>query len=304
VWTFGASISEELSDIETGRADWTDDSVPGVAGLLARFPAQLHVNPASWVLYASFNTRVVPFNSLLVRQAFSLAADRAKLVQLLGGPSAASPTCQILPPGIPGYRPYCPFTVDPNPAGAWVGPDVAAARKLVAESGTSGMRITLWAPQGSGTLSAFIVSVLRELGYRASMITPPSTVWQANVNDSRRKVQATDTSWVAPTPYYFLARFFRCSDFRLADPNATYDGSFFCDPAIDRLMDAAEREEATDPYEADATWAQVDREITDAAPWVPLVSVNWVDFLSARVGGYQYDQAANGPLLDQMFIRD
>ena len=150
VWTFGASISEEISEIETGRADWTDDSVPGVAGLLARFPAQLHVNPASWVLYASFNTRVAPFNSLLVRQAFSLAADRAELVQLLGGPSAASPTCQILPPGIPGYRPYCPFTVDPNPAGAWVGPDVAAARKLVAESGTSGMRVTFWAATRNG----------------------------------------------------------------------------------------------------------------------------------------------------------
>ena len=303
VWTFGAPISKEISEIETGQADWTADSVPGVAGLLARFPTQLHVNPASWVLYASFNTTVAPFNSPLVRQAFSLAADRANLVQLLGGPSAASPTCQILPPGIAGYRPYCPFTVDPSPAGAWVGPDVAAARKLVAESGTSGMRITFWGAQGMGTVSAFIVSVLRELGYHVSMITPPSSIWQTSVDDSRRGVQAVDTSWLAPTAYDFLAAFFRCSDFRLADPTATHDGSFFCDPTIDRLMDAAEQEEATDPDEADATWARVDREVTDAAPWVPLVSVNWVDFLSARVGGYQYDQAFTGPLLDQMFIR-
>jgi len=305
VWTFGASIPEEISEIETGRADWTDDSLSDVADLLARFPAHLHANPALWVLYASFNTRVAPFNSLLVRQAFSLAADRAKLVQMLGGPIAASPTCQILPPGIPGYRPYCPFTVDPNPAGAWVGTDVAAARKLVAESGTSGMRVTFWAQQGMRTVSAFIVSVLRELGYRASMITPPSSVLQANVNDSRRRVQADDTSWTAdyPAASDFLARFFRCSSFRLADPNATNDGSFLCDPAIDHLMDIAEREEATDPDGAAATWARVDREVTDAAPWVPLVSVNWVDFLSARVGGYQYDQAFGGPLLDQMFIR-
>ena len=305
VWTFGASIPDEISEIETGRADWTDDSLSDVGGLLARFPANLHSNPALWVLYASFNMRVAPFNSLLVRQAFSLAADRAKLVQMLGGPIAASPTCQILPPGIPGFRPYCPFTVDPSPAGAWVGPDLAAARKLVTESGTSGMRVTFWAQQGMGTVSAFIVSVLRELGYRASMITPPSSVLQANVNDSRRRVQADDTSWAAdyPAASDFLARFFRCSSFRLADPNATNDGSFFCDPAIDHLMDVAEREEATDPDEAATTWARVDREVTDAAPWVPLVSVNWVDFLSARVGGYQYDQAFGGPLLDQMFIR-
>ena len=38
VWTFGAPISKEISEIETGQADWTADSVPGVAGLLARFP--------------------------------------------------------------------------------------------------------------------------------------------------------------------------------------------------------------------------------------------------------------------------
>ena len=77
VWTFGASIPDEISEIETGRADWTDDSLSDVGSLLARFPANLHSNPALWVLYASFNMRVAPFNSLLVRQAFSLAADRA-----------------------------------------------------------------------------------------------------------------------------------------------------------------------------------------------------------------------------------
>ena len=304
VWTFGASIPEEILEIERGRADWTDDILSDVPGLLARFPAHLHANPALWVLYASFNTRVAPFNSLLVRQAFSLAANRAKLVQMLGGPIAARPTCQILPPGIPGYRPYCPFTVDPNPAGAWVGPDVAAARKLVAESGTSGMRVTFWAQQGMGTLSAFIVSVLRELGYRATMITPPSSVLQANVNDSRRRVQADDTSWTAdyPAPSDFLARLFRCSSFRLADPNAASDGSF-CDSAIDHLMDVAEQEEATDPAKAAATWARVDREVTSRGSVGPARERELGRLSFPRVGGYQYDQAFGGPLLDQMFIR-
>ena len=94
-------------------------------------------------------------------------------------------------------------------------------------------------------------------------------------------MQADDTSWMAdyPAASDFLARFFRCSSFRLADPDATNNGSFFCDPAIDHLMDVAEREEATDPDEAAATWAEVDRKVTDAGWWVPLVSVNWVDFL-------------------------
>jgi hypothetical protein len=45
----------------------------------------------------------------------------------------------------------------------------------------------------------------------------------------------------------------------------------------------------------------VDREITDLAPWVPLASLRFADFTSARVGNYQYSPA--GILLDQPWVR-
>ena len=150
----------------------------------------------------------------------------------------------------------------------------------------------------------FMVSVLRELGYRASMITAPQSVVMADTNDSRRRVQATDGGWIAdyPSASDFFDLYFRCSSFRLADPAATRNGSFFCDPGIDRLMDAADQQETTDPTQAATTWAEVDREVTDAAPWVPLVNLTLVDFLSARVSNYQYNPAF-GVLLDQLLIR-
>jgi YVTN family beta-propeller protein len=144
VWTFGGSLTSETAEIENGQADWTDDPLPDVAGLIARFPAQVHVNPLPAIVFTAFNTRVAPFNDPRVRRAFSLAADRSSFVAMLGGPDLAAATCQILPPGIPGYQPYCPFTTDPGVSGAWVGPDLAAARRLVAESGTSGMHVTVW----------------------------------------------------------------------------------------------------------------------------------------------------------------
>ena len=43
-------------------------------------------------------------------------------------PSAATPTCQILPPNFPGYVRYCPYSA----------PDLRPARRLVAASGTRG----------------------------------------------------------------------------------------------------------------------------------------------------------------------
>ena len=303
-WTFGASLAMEAAEINSGQADWTDDNLPDVAGLLHRSPRQVHVNPGFVIDYAAFNTRVPPFNQLRVRRAFSLAADRNALVNQLGGPSAANPTCQILPPGIPGYRSYCPFTVDPSSDGAWHGPDLAAARTLIAESGTAGMRVTVWSQSYNQTTGAFIVSVLRELGYRATIVTPSATVLSDEVNDSRKRAQATDGIWGAdyPSASDFFDTFFRCSDFRLADPAATADGSFFCDPTVDTKMNLADRQQMTDPNQAAMTWSAVDRAVTDQAPWVPLVNLTWADYLSARVSNYQYNPAV-GILLDQLYIR-
>jgi YVTN family beta-propeller protein len=306
VWTFGLPLAREADEIEAGQADWTNDQLPDVAGLAARFPAQVHINPLPAIVYTAFNTRVAPFNHPQVRRAFSLAADRDRLVALLGGPDQATPACQILPPGIPGYRPYCPFTADPGPSGAWTGPDLAAARKLVAASGTKGMRVTMWSDTlpGDQAIGTFTVSVLRELGYRATLHVASHAALARAVNNSRRRIQATGSEWFAdyPSASDFLDLFFRCSASRLDDPAATRNGSFFCNTAADQLMNIADREQVTNPQRAAATWAKADRVVTYAAPWVVLANLSNVDFLSARVTNYQYNPFL-GVLLDQLQVR-
>jgi YVTN family beta-propeller protein len=305
VWTFGLPLGREAAEIEAGQADWTNDPLPNIAAIAARYPAQVHINPLPTIVFTSFNTRVAPFNHPQVRRAFSLAADRARFVTLLGGPDQATPACQILPPGIPGHRPYCPFTANPSASGAWTGPDLAAARKLVTASGPTGMRVTVWTdtlpfdPQ----IGAFTVSVLRELGYRATLHTASHAAVVQATNNSRRRIQATGSVWYAdyPSASDFLDLFFRCSAFRLNDPAATRNGSFFCDPAADRLMNIADGEQATSPQQAAATWAKADQAVTYAAPWVILANLNNVDFLSARVTNYQYNPFL-GVLLDQLQI--
>ena len=106
-------------------------------------PAQLHSNPQWSVNFVPINTHVAPFNDLRVRQALNYAINRAKLVQFYGGPAFATPTCQAIVPGIPGYRRYCPYTLHPRANGAWSAPDMARARQLVAQSGTTGERVDL-----------------------------------------------------------------------------------------------------------------------------------------------------------------
>ena len=67
-------------------------------------------------------------------------------------------------------------------------------------------------------------------------------------------------------------------------------------------MNYAGREASANPVAAARTWQAVDRDVTYAAPWVPLVNLNNVDFLSRRMTNYQYNPFF-GVLLDQLRIR-
>ena len=73
------------------------------------------------------NTRTPPFDDLRARQAVNYAIDREELGRLAGGPDVAQSTCQLVPPGFPGYTPSCPYTANPSPGGGWSGPDIARA---------------------------------------------------------------------------------------------------------------------------------------------------------------------------------
>jgi peptide/nickel transport system substrate-binding protein len=60
--------------------------------------------------------------------------------------------------------------------------------------------------------------------------------------------------------------------------------------------------QTVDPPLANRRWAQLDRELTNRAIWLPTVTPNQVDLLSARVGNYQYN-SVTGTLIDQLWVR-
>jgi peptide/nickel transport system substrate-binding protein len=88
----------------------------------------------------------------------------------------------------------------------------------------------------------------------------------------------------------------------VGSPNVL-DSSQFCDARIDRLMRRAQAARLGDPTKSRELWQRVDREITDAAPWVPLIASYNVSVLSKRVGNYQYSPAAIAMLIDQLWVR-
>jgi phage replication-related protein YjqB (UPF0714/DUF867 family) len=51
------------------------------------------------------------------------------------------------------------------------------------------MRVVVWGHEWDRSISTSIVSVLRELGYRASVVIRPDAVYVAEVNNSVNQIQ-------------------------------------------------------------------------------------------------------------------
>jgi len=240
------------------------------------------------------NTRVAPFDDVRVRRALNYGIDRRAVVRGAGGRSAAAATCQILPPNFPGYVRYCPY-------GA---PDLRTARRLVAASGTRGMRVKVRTLTFLVPAVRPVVALLRRLGYRASLTASSNGLaYSELVTDSRSRVQAGTFYWAAdyPSPSNFLEDLLSCAAFvpRSAD---NLNVAEFCDPAIDARMRRAERAQAVNPQLADRQWARAERAVVDAAPWVPLFNPRSVALLSRRAGGHRFSPIY-GTLIDQLWVR-
>jgi len=70
----------------------------------------------------------------------------------------------------------------------------------------------------------------------------------------------------------------------------------------DALVAQADRLQVSDPERASRIWAEIDRLITDRAPWVFTFNFIGTYAVSSRAGNYQYHPQW-GPLLDQLWVR-
>jgi YVTN family beta-propeller protein len=294
------------SAVATGRADIVDisDEHLSYRPLAIRYPARVHTGLKLATAYLFLNTRRPPFTSLKARQAINYAIDRGRIIQLLhlGSPGQAAPTCQILPAGFPSYQRYCPYTAGAKD-GAWHGPDLAKAVRLAHESGTTHVPVTVWSEQVR-PVGAYLVHVLRQLGFQATLREVPINHLFNTASNSRNEIQLGLSGWLSdiPAPSDYFLPVLTCRSF-YQDPTSTDNLAEFCDPHADQLARSAQAAQQTDPAAARRLWAQVDRVVTDQAPWVPIFNRSETWFVSARVGNYQDSPYYTGPLLDQMWVR-
>ncbi len=292
---FGLSLEADVTQVENNQADGilstTGLPTDRLNEISTRFASQTHVDPVPAIFYMALNTRVAPFNDVHVRQALNYATDRNAAVKVVGGPRLAVPSCQILPPNFPGYQPYCPYTANPavGGRGAWTGPDVAKAKQLISASHTQGMKVTIVNPNvplGQAT-GLYFVSLLNQLGYKATLKQLAPAVQDPLVKNSRNKVQMSFQVWYLdyPAASDFLNVLMGCGSFH-PNSDANQNVAEFCDSKIQSDMNRALAAQLTNPNAADQLWAQVDREVTDQAPEIVMFNPKVVNFVSHRVGNF------------------
>jgi YVTN family beta-propeller protein len=302
------SPGEQQSAVIAGTADLVvlADTSLNDRSLATRYPTRVHSGLKLFTTYLFLNTRQPPFTNIKARQAVNYAIDRARILQLLHlATGQAAVTCQILPADFPGHQPYCPYTTGAKD-GAWHGPDLEKALRLAKDSRTTNVPVTVWTFVGfaNKAVGTYLVQLLKDLGYRANLRTVSASRFFSTVGNSHNKTQVGLVAWGAdyPAASTFFLPLLTCRSFD-QDPTSTDNYAEYCDPDADKLTSQAQQAQLTDPAAARKLWAQVDRIVTDQAPWVPILNEDGsAAFVASRVGNYK-ESPEYGPLLDQMWVR-
>jgi oligopeptide transport system substrate-binding protein len=166
---------------------------------------ELKTTPELSFYYLGFNAAVPPFDDAKVRQAFSYAVDKDRVISL-SLQNVVVPAYGALPPGMPGYNASLQgLRFDPEKArqliaGSKYG-DVSKLPPIVLT--TSG-----YAGEISGTLGGILAEWRRNLGVEVSVrqLEPSNYLYSLN----QERDQVWDNGWIAdyPDPQDFLDMLF------------------------------------------------------------------------------------------------
>ena len=288
--------------VENGEADLIAAELgfdTDVHERLAReYTQQLFTYPTQSTMGIGMNTRAEPFDDVRVRRAVNYAIDRTHLVGLHGGLEKNRLTCQILPPNVPAFEPYCPYTVNPSTEGSWTGPDTGRAKELIERADAKGTNVEVWDTGFTNGVGPYLVSVLRDIGLDAKLrFIKNQGAYFDQIHAPSSDSQIFTYGWIAdyPTASNFLNVLFSCDSFA--------NVGHLCDRKVSKALERALRLDSTNPAAAQEVWAEIDRMVSDLAPWAPFLNSRGSDFVSERVGNYLHHPQW-GALLSQMWVED
>ncbi len=244
---------------------------------LERRPSQVALVDSGGGRWAALNTKAAPFDNVDVRRAVLAGFDRQAALLALGGKRVGTVATHFLPPGMPGFAAAGGARGTGADFLATPGGNKALAASYLKRAGFAsgkyaGKQILMVGPvDGNGRqISEIAKANLEALGFDVRLRLLSQEVVQT-------RYCGVPSAQVAVCPNVGWTRDFADGQTFL-DP--TFNGDHIApagnanvsqldDSKINAAIDAAKT--LTDPARRAAAWAAVDREITAAAPAVPLV---------------------------------
>lgn len=267
------SAAKAIKGVERGKLDWVSEEMPGAtyASLRHRFPSRVRLEPTLSTEYFWLNTSKPPFDDVRVRRAVNYAVDRSVFSRLSEG--QLSPTQQILPPDLPGYR---KSSLYPH--------DMAKARQLIAAANPA-RDITVWThPEPRDLLpteyAIYFASVLDELGFTVHLrALKPGRYFTLIQDPQQRNLEVGLSGYYAnyPDP----DDFFRETLGTRVTPYFNENLARFFVPTLRQVIDRLETRPG--PTTPGAGYAALDRAYMRLAPWVPIGNVSMPLFVSKRI---------------------
>ena len=272
IWDIVADPATALQRTTSGQDEWDPQQIPAasLASVEAKYAGQLKVYTPPNTYYFFMNTRVRPFNNVLVRRAVNYAIDRNALAKIYG--DLAVPTENILPPTYPSYAKH---TLYPH--------DLAKAKKLIRQAHAVGAKVTVWnhAYGLDPKTTEYLVNVLDTIGLKARQHTVTSAVYWATIGNQATNAQIGFADWFQDYPHPLDWFDVLLNGERITK---TYNNNYanFNDKAVNAEIDALNKKPIpTSPV--NSRWASLDRQIMLQAPWAPFLNREFTDFFNEKV---------------------
>lgn len=250
---------------------------------------ELNIFPELSLFYFGFNASAPPFDDVNVRQAFSYALDKERLISLAAR-GIVTTAYGILPPGMPGYNASLEgLHYDPKKA-----QDLIAASKYGDVSHLPPIVLTTsgWGGDISGLIGGAIEDWRRNLGVEVTVrqLEPDAFLYSLN----QEKDQIFDSGWIAdyPDPQDFLDVLFRTG--------SQSNNGGYSNPQLDALLDGAAAEQ--DPSTRLGLYQQAEQMVVQDAAILPLFFGRNYMLVKPYVKGYVWSPLGY-PLLSQVSLQ-
>jgi ABC-type transport system substrate-binding protein len=269
------SVPDAVTAVETGAADFDEDTSPADLPTDRKYRAQLHSVPGIAVRFIVLNSSQPLFrDNAPLRRAVNFAIDRRALIEARGGPITGVPTDQNLPTTMPGFVDARIYPLRR--------PDLKTARAIArghTRRGTA--RLYIKDTPVDIAQAQIIARDLKPIGIRVVVKKFPGPALFQMLFTPGTRFDMTLLGYGPDywDPYAVLNVLF---DGRLIDTPYSFDVGRFDSPKYNALLDAASRLTGLARYRA---YGKLDiRLARKAAPMVPYENERVSNFVSTRVG--------------------